>query len=439
MLTTEQLALLGGPKTVTAVNHRRWPEIRDEDRAAIGRVLDRGVLSGAKAPEVLALEREYAAYHGMRHCVAMNSGTAALHGCAVAVGVRPGDEVIVPAFTFIASAMAMVNQGARPVFCDAQERSFNLDPRRVEERITDRTRAIVAVHLHGLPADMDEILAIADRHGVAVIEDTAQAHGATYKGRKVGTLGACAGTSLQESKNLPAGEGGLFLTNDADGDLAVRRLRMFGEDLYEPRFGRYYWSRGIGFNYRMQELPAAFARSQLQRLNANNALTRANALAFTQAVAEVPGLLPPIEPGDRESVWRVYRVAVDPDAIGYSGSVHDLRDRVVRALDAEGVPVVLAYEHPLTAQPAFRREPIPWLPGDDERDLAPWDPAEFPVASHLVESSFLIDPATPFCIQDPVRLEQYAAALWKVMANVEPLLEASLPPLERRPPRPDER
>src|ERR1700741_5689771 len=180
MQDTQQLALLGGPRTVTAVNGRRWPEIRDEDRAAIARVLDRGILSGAKAPEVTALEREYAAYHGMRHCVAMNSGTAALHACAVAVGVRPGDEVIVPAFTFIASAMAMSNQGARPVFCDVQPRSYNLDPERIEERITDRTRAIVAVHLHGLPADMDEILAVAERHGLAVIEDSAQSHGAVY-------------------------------------------------------------------------------------------------------------------------------------------------------------------------------------------------------------------------------------------------------------------
>ena len=435
---TQQLALLGGPPTVTERNGRRWPEIRDEDRAAIARVLDRGVLSGAKAPEITALEAEYAGYHGMRHCVAVNSGTAALHACAVAAGVLPGDEVIVPAFTFIASAMAMSNQGARPVFCDVQPRTFNLDPTRVEERITERTRAIVAVHLHGMPADMEELLVLAGRHGLAVIEDSAQAHGALYRGRKVGTMGLCAGSSLQESKNLPAGEGGLFLTDDEECDLAARRLRMFGEDLFEPRFGRFYWSQGIGFNYRLQELSAAFARSQLRRLDAYNEKSRENARAFTGAIAGVRGLLAPLEPPDRESVWRVYRVVVDPEPLGYTGPVSELRDRIVRALDAEGVPVVLAYEHPLTAHPAFRRAPVPWMPGDDPA-LDQWDPDEFPVTRHLVESSFLIDPARPFCIQDATVLEQYAAAIRKVMAGVDELLEASLPALERRPPRPDER
>lgn len=439
MQTTEQLALLGGRPTVTVSNPRRWPEILDEDRDAIARVLDRGVLSGAKAPEVTALEREYAEYHAMRHCVALNSGTAALHACAVATGLRPGDEVIVPAFTFIASAMAMANQGARAVFCDVQPRSFNLDPRKIEERITDRTRAIMAVHLHGLPADMDEILTVAERHGLAVIEDSAQAHGAVYDGRKVGTMGLCAGTSLHESKNLPGGEGGLFLTNDDDGYLAACRLRMFGEDAYEPRFGRFYWSHGIGFNYRIQELPAAFARSQLRRLDSNNAASRKNALAFTRAINEIPGIVPPIEPADRQSAWRVYRIRIDAESLGFDGPAEDLRDRVVRALDAEGVPVVLAYEHPLSAHPAFRRDLISWLPQNGGEELLEWDPDEFPVTRDLIECSFLVDPARPFCIQDERVLAQYAEAMRKVMGSIDTLVDADIPRIERRPPRADER
>lgn len=148
--STEQLAILGGPRTVSS-DQPRWPEIRPKDREAVLAVLDRGVLSGAKAPENAALEREYAEYVGVDYCLSLNSGTAALHCAIVAEGLAPGDEVIVPAFTFMASAMALLNGGCKPVFCDIDDRTFDLDPARIEERITDRTRAVMPVHLHGWP------------------------------------------------------------------------------------------------------------------------------------------------------------------------------------------------------------------------------------------------------------------------------------------------
>src|SRR5919206_3838274 len=148
---------------ISADEHHGWPDLRQEDREAVQRVLDSGVVCGANAPEITALQREWAEYVGVEHCLALNTGTAALHCACAAVGLEPGDEVIVPAFTFIASAMAVVHQGATPVFCDVHAQTYNLDPARVEERIGERTRAVMPVHLHGLPADMDELRAIAER------------------------------------------------------------------------------------------------------------------------------------------------------------------------------------------------------------------------------------------------------------------------------------
>jgi perosamine synthetase len=434
MTTSRQtLAIQGGPPSVRGKLDRAWPEILDEDRAAVLRVLDRGVLSGATAPENTALEREYADWLGVRHCLSLNSGTAALHCCAAAIGLEPGDEVIVPAFTFMATAMAMLNHGAVPVFCDVEPERFNLDPALIEERITPRTRAVLPVHLHGMPADLDEILGIADRHGLAVIEDTAQAHGARYKGRNVGTYGVCAGTSLQETKNLSGGEGGLFVTDDDDAYLAASRLRIFGEDVFEAAFGRYYWSHGIGWNYRNHELSAAFARSQLARVDGYIAAARANARRLSEALAGVPGIVPPRQPDDRESVWYAYRVRIDPERIGYTGPLVELRDRVLRALSAEGVPVMIWQDFPLSAHPVHRRPPRAWHPST-EAPLESWDREEFPVAMRIAEGSFLVGShRTPLAIQRPDVLDAYAGAVAKVMSQIEALLAHPFEPIVRRP------
>jgi perosamine synthetase len=430
----ERLAIRGGASAVDVAEERLWPDVRDEDKAAVMAVLERGVMSGATAPENAALEREYAEYLGVRHCLSLNSGTAALHCCAAAVGLEPGDEVIVPAFTFMATAMAMLNHGAAPVFCDVEPRCFNLDPARIEDRITGRTRAIVPVHLHGMPADMEEIEAVARRHGLAVIEDTAQAHGAVYRGRKVGTIGDCAGASLQETKNLSGGEGGLFVTDDADGYLAASRLRIFGEDVFEPEFGRYYWSHGVGWNYRNHELSAAFARSQLRRLDGYIATARENAAFLTERLAGIAGIVPPHQPGDRASVWYAYRVTLDPAAVGFDGPAIELRDRVLRALAAERVPVMIWQDLPLSAHPVHRRTPPTAWHAGRRYELEPWDPAEFPVAMGIAESSFLLGThAAPLAVQRQDVLSAYAAAVRKVMGQIEAVLELPYVPIERRP------
>jgi dTDP-4-amino-4,6-dideoxygalactose transaminase len=431
MATIEQLALTGGPKTVPPDSHQSWPEIRDEDRAAVLAVLDRGVMAGANSPEITALQREYADYVGVEHCLAVNTGTAALHCCAVATGMQPGDEVIIPAYTFVASAMAMLHHGTVPVFCDVDPRTYNLDPARIEERLTDRTRAIVAVHIHGQPADMDEIVAIARRRELAVIEDVAQAHGGVYRGRKVGTIGDCAGTSLNQSKNLSAGEGGLFLTNDDDAFKAARRLSVFGEDLV-PLEARAFWSHGVGWNYRNQELSSAFARTQLRRLDEYNERAEANGRVLTQGISEIRGITPPYVPEDRSCSYWKYMIQLDPEAVGFSGPPSELRDRVLLALQAEGVEAIVWQPQPIPAQPVFRKTLRPWQPAHANEPLRPWDPAEFPVTSRLVDVSLALgSEARPLYVQEAALMQRYVEAVEKVMNNIERVLEAPFSPIRR--------
>jgi perosamine synthetase len=432
MAMTETLALAGGPRAVPDGMHRRWPDIRQEDRDAVLAVLDSGVVCGPNAPQITALQREWADYLGVANCLSLNSGTAALHCCCAAVGLEPGDEVIVPAFTFVASAMAVVHQGAVPVFCDVDPRTYDLDPARIEERLTERTRAIMPVHLHGLPADLDEIGAIADRQGLAVIEDAAQSHGATYRGKKTGTLARCAGFSLNATKNLAGGEGGLFVTDDPVGFEAARRLSVFGEDVPPTQPGelRSYWSHAVGWNYRNQELSSALARSQLRRLDEYNAIAQENGAVLTEGLGGLQGVAPPYVPDDRTHVYHKYRLRLEPGELGFDGPATELRDRVVQALRAEGVEAVLWQVHPLPAYPAFRRRLAPWHARREGEELRPWDPQEFPESSRLLDDSLILGSETmPLFIQERALMERYVEAFTKVLANLDALLDLPFDPV----------
>ncbi len=348
---------------------RLWPILSDADRAALQRVLDRGVLSGAGAPEMTALEEEFAASLGSRFCLATNSGTAALHIALAAAGVGPGDEVIVPALSFIATAQAVLHQGATPVFADVDPATYNIDPVEVVSRMTPGTRAIVPVHLHGLPADMDAINGLAERAGVTVIEDAAQAHGATYKGRAVGTLGAMGAFSLNSTKNLPAGEGGLFVTDSEELWERAARVRFDGLGLpgkWDPRRPLDAASDGLatvrGWMYLPGELTSALARVQLVRLPETTRRSQANAARVTARLARLPGLVAPHVPADRTHVFHKYRLRLGPDRAGIRSSAKALRDRFLQALRfrAEGVEAVLWQTVPLPYHPLFSRpEPYP--------------------------------------------------------------------------------
>jgi len=307
-----------------------------------------------------ALEAEFAAFVGRDYCLATNSGTAALHLALGALDIGPGDDVIVPALSFVATAQAVLQRGARPVFADVDPATGNIDPADAATRVTPRTRAIVPVHLHGLPADMDAINALAERHGLMVIEDAAQAHGARYRDRPVGTLGAMAAFSLNSTKNLPAGEGGLFVTNAEELHRRAARIRFDG---LEPPSK---WDPGrplddeadslatiVGWMYLPGELTAALARAQLRSLPAITARAQRNGRRLSARLAGLPGVGPPPVPPDRTHVFHKYRVRLDPVAAGVRLRPATFRDRVLDALRAEGVEAVLWQRVPLPAHPVF--------------------------------------------------------------------------------------
>jgi dTDP-4-amino-4,6-dideoxygalactose transaminase len=342
------------------VKPQRWPILTGEDHAALARVFDRGVLSGAEAPEMRALEAEFAAAVGARFCLATNSGTSALHVALAAAGVGPGDEVIVPALSFIATAQAVLHVGATPVFADVDRATYNLDLSDAARRLTPRTRAIVPVHLHGLPADMDGVAELAQQAGLTVIEDAAQAHGALYKGRAVGTLGAMGAFSLNSTKNLPAGEGGLFVTDSEELYARAARVRFDGLeppakwDASHPlddEADAYATVRG--WMYLPGEMTAALARSQLKRLAGTTARSQRNAARLGERIGRFPGVEPPVVPAGRSHVFHKYRVRLDPERAGFSLAPPALRNRLLEALRAEGVEAVLWQTAPLPAHPLF--------------------------------------------------------------------------------------
>lgn len=426
---SERLAIHGGTPLVAAGQQQAWPRILPEDKAAVLAVLDRGIVGGAEAPEAVGLQEEFAAYVGARHCLGTNSGTAALHLALLALGIQPGDEVITSAFSFSASALAILHALAIPVFADIRPDTYTLDPAQVESLIGPRTRAIMPVHIHGLPADLDQIFAIAARHGLAVIEDACQAHGATYQGRRVGPLGRCGAFSLNYTKSLPGGEGGLFVTNDDELAQRANMYRIFGErssnlddELFRP-----YHSYAIGWNYRSQELPAAFARSQLHRLDEANARAARNAARLTAGLDGLKGVQPPHVPADRTHVFQKYRLRLHPEELGVTADAITVRDRVLLALRAEGVEAVLWHTTPLPAYPVFQQRAgygggFPWTVPPAGRPIS-YDPAAYPQATRLLDCSILLGSERhPLCAQDESLMDDYVAAFHKVYNALEEVL-----------------
>lgn len=272
-------------------------EVREELDAAWRRVADRGWY--VLGEEVSAFEREFAAYCEAAHCVGVGNGLDALHLILRGFDIGPGDEVVVPAHTFIATWLAVMFAGARPVPVEPDERTWNIDVARIESAITPRTKAIIAVHLYGQPADMDALAEVGHRHGLKIIEDAAQAHGARYKGRRAGALGDAAGFSFYPGKNLGAlGDAGAVVTNDAALAARIRGLRNYGGE-------EKYRHDEVGFNTRLDELQAAFLRVKLRRLDDWNLRRRVLAARYLDLL-EGAGVVLPHVPDWAESSWHLF-------------------------------------------------------------------------------------------------------------------------------------
>lgn len=312
-----------------------------EIRAGIARVIDSGwYILGA---EVAAFEREFAAYCGVRHCIGVADGLAALHLILRAYGIGEGDEVIVPSNTFIATWLAVSQAGATPVPVEPDPRTHNIDPARLEAAITPRTKALMPVHLYGQPADMAPLLAVARRHGLKVIEDAAQAHGARYQGRRAGGLGDAAGFSFYPGKNLGAlGDGGAITTDDEDLAARLRMLRNYGSSIK-------YKHEMAGVNSRLDEIQAAVLRAKLPALDADNEARRRIATAYLEALQGLPLQLPEVVEG-AEPVWHLMVIGTDR------------RAAVQAALTEAGIGHLVHYPIACHQQQAYADRPWPPLP-----------------------------------------------------------------------------
>ncbi len=426
-LMSAKLAISGGKKTVPDGLIQPWPQVTESDRDAIAEVIASERITEQQRVQSEGLAKEWAEYMGVRYCIPVNSGTAALHLCVAGVGIEPGDEVIIPAFTFWATAAAVLHHNAIPVFVDIDPVTYCIDPNAIAAKITERTRAIMPVHIHGMPADMDAILTIAKKHDLKVIEDVAQAHGARYKGKLCGSFGDAAGYSTQASKTLSSGcQGGLFTTDDAEIHKRAALLQYFGEIVVpgREREEQEYNAYGLGWMYRGDMFSQAFIRSQLKRLDANNALRIENCNYLTTHLSQIDGIETPFTPEACEPVYYNYVVGFNPEALGLDISARTLREKVQAALRAEGVPTGQWQRLPVPSQEIFQNRigygtGCPWRCNNSTVE---YNTEDYPKAVEFIDSHcyvFDVNPPNDFEL-----MSYYVEAFDKVMGQLDAVLDA---------------
>ena len=392
---TEFLALLGGPKTITKP-FKRYNPIGIEEVEAVKSVAESGVLSKFLGcwdpdfyggPKVQEFERQSEAFFGVKHAVTVNSWTSGLIAAVGAVGIEPGDEVIVSPWTMCASATAILHWNAIPVFADIEPETFCLDPVSVEANITPYTKAIMAVDIFGHSSDMDALMDIAERHGLKVIADTAQAPGAYYKGKFAGTLAHVGGYSLNYHKHIHTGEGGIVVTDDDEIADRLHLIRNHAEAVVGDK-GVSELRNMVGYNFRLGEIECAIGIEQLKKLNGLVASRQRAAERLSQGLSDLPGLRTPVVKHDCTHVYYVYPMVLDVKKMGVS------RARIVDALEAEGIMGLAAgfanihllpmYQHKM----AYGSKGFPWTSDICHRDVS-YQKGICPVAERLHESTFL--------------------------------------------------
>jgi perosamine synthetase len=340
-------------------NYNRWipvaaPSLQGNEKRYVMDCLDSTWISST-GEYVDRFEAAFAEFCGVKHAVSCSNGTTALHLALLALGVGAGDEVIVPTLTFVATANAATYCGARPVFVDVQPGTWNIDPSLVEAKITERTKGIIVVHLFGHPVDMDPILAIASRRGLFVVEDAAQAHGAEYRGKRIGSLGDMATFSFFGNKIITTGEGGMVVTND---DAIADKVRLLKNHGMDPN--RRYWHPVLGYNYRMTNVAAAIGLAQVEKVHEQIAGRREVASRYRKRLREAEGVSWQAEETWAKHVWWMFSVLLDE-------SLRPDRDNLIDALAARGIetrPIV----HPLHTLPTY---------------AAAWRGEDFPVAERI--------------------------------------------------------
>jgi dTDP-4-amino-4,6-dideoxygalactose transaminase len=330
----DRLALLGG-EPVKSTPFPAWPQYDEAERQALLGVLESRTWWRTPGTRTKAFEREFAAYHQAKHGIAVTNGTAALEIALAALDVRPGDEVIVPDFTFVATASAVLFAGAMPVLVDVTPDTYCLDHDLVEAAITERTKVIIAVHMGGHPADMDRLLEIARRHDLRLLEDSSHAHGSEWQGRKVGAIGDIGTFSFQQSKLMTAGEGGIIVTNDDELERLARSIHDCGRMPGEWFYAHFVY----GSNYRLSEWQGAILSQQLARLDEQAAVRTHNAAYLDRELGRIKGITPQaLDPRCTRNGHYAYIFTYDSQAFtGIS------TQRFIQALNAEGVPNQASY------------------------------------------------------------------------------------------------
>lgn len=314
------------------------PCIGEEEARAVYEVVSSGWINEGK--KVREFEERFAEYIGVKHAIALFNGTVALQAILLTHDIGPGDEVIVPSFTFVSTATSVLHVGATPVFADINPKTYNIEPNDIKHRITQNTKAVIPVHYAGQPADMFPILEIADKHSLFVFEDAAEAHGAEYYGKKVGSFGNAAMFSFTPTKNITTGEGGIVTTNDNEIAEKIRLLKNHGQDSQ-------YHHIMVGYNYRMTEMQAAMGIEQLKKLPTILERKHQNAMFLSPRLAEIEGIIPPYVAANRNHTFMMYSVQISPN-IGVS------RDTVIEKLAEKGIQGKV-YFPPVHLQPIFRK------------------------------------------------------------------------------------
>jgi len=323
--------------------HVNMPQIGKEEIQMVSKVLKSRILTGrfGSGPMAKKFEEEFAKFVKTKHAVAVNSGTAALQLALWVAGIETGDEVIVPSFTFIASAEAVALNRAKPVFVDIDPQTYNIDPEKIEATITEKTKAIMPVDLYGLPPKMDAIKEIAEEHGLVVVEDAAQAHGASYRGKPPGYFADMTCWSFYASKNMTTGEGGMITANNDEHAKILRAIRSHGET-------EEYVSTMLGHNYRMPEIEAAIGLAQLKKLSSFIEKRRRNAESLTEKLSGMKQLVLPKEPKGYRHSWYLYTVRMRKgDA--------KVRDKIVDGLRKKGVGASVYYHTPIHQMPYYQQ------------------------------------------------------------------------------------
>jgi len=349
-----KLASNGGPKTIDRALGKSWPVFDEREEQAVVEVVRsakwwRGGYGGDDTPKskVVQFEDAFAQYQHAKHAVAVTNGTQALECALKSVGVEAGDEVIVPALTFVATATAAALVNGIPVFVDIDPKTYNMSPEAFEAAITDQTRAVMPVHNGGYPADMTRINEIAKKHGIAVVEDCAHAHGSEWAGRRVGAIGDIGGFSLQAGKTLTCGEGGIVVSNDEELAEKAYSFHHIGRISGRP----FYEFHRVASNLRMTEFQAAICLAQMSRLDEQTETRERNTKHLAEGLKQIPGL-DPIDRDPRVTRWGFYYWNLHFNQEEFDG-IH--RDKFMQAANAEGVPVwVGAHGEPIYRNPLFR-------------------------------------------------------------------------------------